>query len=148
MQNLENIILLQKPYPVDISKRCFLFALATLPISLLPGESISLSFASSLWSQKSNTAPVGLQLLAEFLITNFPKQYAKLKAQIESDFDLSDFLTRNLHISPQKIAKEFANHEYMVIDGCMFSKSELQLSILLFESQNIYSDLSGCVYIR
>jgi hypothetical protein len=142
VQNLKNAIQTQKPHHGNISRRSFLCILATFPVSLQVGGCISYAPASSIRSHEPNSSAIGLQLLAETLLTNFPKQYAELKAQLNSGIDVSYPLTKELLMPPQKVANEFENNEYIVIDGCMFSKSELQLSILVAESQILFFDLS------
>ncbi|MFA5241772.1 MAG: hypothetical protein WC029_10530 [Sulfuricella sp.] len=126
-----------------ISRRDFLRALGILPFAMHIGSDIACASSGYLHLHETDNGLAGLRQLAEILRTKLPKIYEELRTQLSMDLDLSTRLDKGMHLLPQKVANEFENNEYIVIDGCMFSKSELQLSIFLVESKGSYVALSN-----
>lgn len=126
-----------------ISRRFFLGVLMTFPFAMHIGSDVTRASSGYLRPHESDNGWVGLRLLAEALRTKLPKKYEELRVRLKMDLDLSARFAKGLLLSPQKVANEFENNEYIVIDGCMFSKSELQLSIFLVESKRSFVALSN-----
>lgn len=138
MQNSVSSNQIDESNHVGISRREFLCALITFPIATHIGSSIACGSLSRIHSHESCRSLFGLCLLAESMHSILPIEYSELKKHLSRSPDLSASLDKRVLLSSQKVASEFEKNEYFVIDGCMFSKSELLLSISLLETKRSF----------